>query len=282
MNEALNILKGAADLSTPLILAAIAGLLSERAGVINIALEGKMLTAACLAALTGVLTGSPWLALGAGLASATAMAMIHLWLTQAFRIDHVVSGMGINALALGGTTYLAQSLPAFRGARTGGLPIPFFWVLAALAVILCALLLRKTKAGLRLAAVGFDPDKARLAGIDPVRVRTFALAGTGVLCGLAGAMLVSDAGGFVNNMTSGRGYIALAALILGRWRPVPAMAAAVLFGTVQSLQLNLQGTPVFGLNLPSEIWQALPYVLTLLALALFVGNNKAPAGLGKP
>jgi simple sugar transport system permease protein len=282
VNEFLTILRGAADLSTPLILAALAGLLSERAGVINIALEGKMLAAACFAALVSLLSGSPLLGLAAGITAATALALLHLWLTQAFRIDHIVSGMGLNALALGGTTYLAQSLPAFRGGRADGLPAPLFWVFAIAAAAACWVLFARTSTGLRISAVGQSPDKARLNGLNPVRIRLIALAGTGILCGFAGAALASDAGGFVNNMTSGRGYIALAALILGRWRPLPALGAAILFGTVQSLQLNLQGTPIFGLSLPSEVWQSLPYVLTLLALALFMGNNKAPAGLGKP
>jgi simple sugar transport system permease protein len=282
MNGFLTILQGAADLSTPLILAALAGLVSERSGVINIALEGKMLMAACFAALVSLVTGSPWLGFAAGIAAAMLVALLHLWLTQAFRTDHVVSGMGINALALGGTTYLSQTLPAFRGGRAEGLPGPFFWGAAVLAAAGCWFLFAKTTPGLRISAVGQSPDKARLNGLDPVRIRLGALLGTGLLCGLAGAMLAGDAGGFVLNMTSGRGYIALAALILGRWKPIPALGAAVLFGAAQSLQLNLQGARVFNIDLPSEVWQSLPYVLTLLALAVFLGNNKGPAGLGKP
>jgi len=133
-----------------------------------------------------------------------------------------------------------------------------------------------------LFAVGNDPDKSRQMGIQPRKVRIQALLGTGILTGLAGALIVTNAGSFSDGMTSGRGYIALAALILGGWRPWPTLIAAVLFGLFDSLQLQLQGQPMFGQAIPGEFWQALPYIVTLIALAGAAGRSRAPAGLGKP
>ena len=282
-DQILNLLIGSATLAAPLILAAIGGLFSERSGVMNIALEGKMLTAACLGAWGGLASGSPLVGLACSVFGSVALSLLHVWLSEAFRVDQIVCGMGINALALGGTTFLAQSLPAFASdQRVPALPNSVFWLLAVLSVGSCWFVLARTRPGLRLQAVGNDPDKSRAVGLNPISIRYQALVCTGILCGLAGALLVGNAGSFVNNMTSGRGYIALAALILGGWKPVPTFIAALFFGVVQSIQLNLQGTPVFGGAIPSEVWQMLPYVATLLALVFVLGNNKAPAGLGKP
>lgn len=282
-DQILNLLMGSATLAAPLILAAIGGLFSERAGVMNIALEGKMLMAACLGALVGLLSGSAWLGVLAAVAGGVILSLLHVWLTEAFRVDQIVSGMGINALALGATTFLAQSLPIFQSSQR--VPAPaneVFWLLSVGAVVACWFVLGRTRPGLRLLAVGNDPEKSRSAGLKPFKVRVQALIATGVLCGLAGALLVGNAGSFVNHMTSGRGYIALSALILGGWRPIPVFVAALLFGLVQSVQLNFQGSPILGVSIPSEFWQMLPYLATLLALVLVLGNNKAPAGLGKP
>ncbi len=128
-----------------------------------------------------------------------------------------------------------------------------------------------------MVAVGADPDKARLMGLRPGRIRLIALLATGVFTGLAGALLVSDAAIYTNNITAGRGYIALAALIVGGWRPLPAFAVCLALGFFSSLQLRFQGSYI-----PSQAWAALPYVLTIVALAGFLGKNRTPAGLGKP
>ena len=269
-------------LSSPLVLAALGGLCSERSGIINIALEGIMLTAACTTAIVGVATGSAVVGMFAGVASAVLMSLLHALLTQAYSIDHIVSGMGINALALGGTNFLIKSVPDLSSEKTPTFPIATYWVVAICAVLWLAFYLRRVRGGLHLLAVGNDPDKARQMGLSPLKVRYLALTGTGVLAGLAGVLIVSNAGSFTDGMTAGRGFIALAALILGGWRPWPTLGACVLFGTFEALQLQLQGTTLMGADIPSQVWQALPYFVTIVALAGFLGGNRAPAGLGRP
>ncbi|AIE83632.1 ABC transporter permease [Fimbriimonas ginsengisoli] len=267
-------------LSTPLLLAAMGGFTSERAGVINIGLEGMMLMSACVAALVGVKMGAVG-GLAAGIGSGIVMAMIHWVATQVYRIDHVISGMAINALAAGGTNFLFERFTDPN--RTGSvpvLPMAFYDWLAFLVPVALWLYVRKTRGGLRLLAVGSDPEKSRLMGVQPLRVRFFGLLATGVLTGLAGVALVTDTGVFTDNMTAGRGYIALAALVLGGWRPIPAMLACVGFGFFSALRLQLEGNPHLP-NLPTEAWAALPYVVTVIALAGFLGRSRTPAGLGK-
>lgn len=270
-----------ATLTAPLLLAALGGLLSERSGIINIALEGMMLSAACLAAVVGVVTGSALLGLLAGVLASVLLGLLHTLLTQAYRIDHIVSGMAINALAFGGTNFLFRST-SMAGHAPPVLRIQAFWAFALVALITIAFFVARTSGGLRLLAVGNDPDKARQMGVNPTSVRYWALFGTGLLCGLSGVMIMSNAGGFVDGMTAGRGFIALAALILGGWRPWPTLIACVLFGFLSALQIRLQGSAVLGVQLPPEAWVALPYVATLIALAGLLGKSRAPAGLGKP
>ena len=271
-----------AVLTAPLLFAALGGLLSERAGVMNIALEGMMLTGACIAAIVGIETGSAFTGLAAGVVSAILVNLLHAVLTQAYRIDHIVSGMAINLLALGGTNYLLRSSTSWSTERPPVLEGWVYWPLSIIAVAVLTVYLVRTRGGLRLLAVGNDPDKARLAGIEPAHVRYLALIGTGVLTGLAGAALISNAGGFVDGMTAGRGYIALAALILGAWRVLPTLLACTFFGVLFALQIQLQGAGIGGYEIPKEFWLALPYIATLAALAGLVGKGKAPAGLGKP
>ncbi len=270
------------SLTGPLVLAAMGGLLSERSGIMNIALEGKMLTAACITALVAEKTGSPWLSLGAGILAGILVSMLHLVLTQTYRFDHIVSGMAINALALGGTNVLRERFTALEGTgQVATLPMGLYQWLALASVALLAWALVRTRPGLHLLATGEDPSKARQMGLHTDRVRFWALVGTGVLCGVAGAMIMSNAGGFTDGMTAGRGYIALAALILGGWRPMPAMLACAVFGSFEALQLQLQGSTLLGADLPREFWNALPYLVTLLALGGLLGRSRSPAGLGK-
>lgn len=268
-------------LATPLILGAMGGYTSERGGVINIGLEGLMLMAACITALVSPGQG-PVVGLLAGIASATFLSLLHWLATQHYRIDQVISGMAINALAAGGTNFLYGKFN--DPSRVGGIPaLPddLYKYSAFLLPFALALYVQRSRGGLRLLAVGSDPDKARLMGVAPIRVRLLGLLATGVFTGLAGAMLVSETGVFTDNMTAGRGYIALAALILGGWRPIPTFLACVAFGFFSALRLRLQGTPILGAELPSEVWASLPYVVTIIALAGFLGRNRTPAGLGK-
>lgn len=269
-------------LGAPLALAALGGLTSERAGVMNIALEGTMLTSACTVAVVGSMSQNPVIALAAGLCAGVLTMLLHALLTQAYALDQIISGMAINALSIGGTSFLSKAfLDKPEVQKAPYLATPFYWVCAGLAVVLLTLYLRRTRGGLRLMAVGNDPDKSRQMGVDPVKVRYLALTATGVFCGLAGGLIVSNSQNFTENMTAGRGYIALAALIIGGWRPLPTLVACVLFGLIQAVQLQFQGTQLAGANLPPEFWTSLPYVVTLIALAGLLGKSRAPAGLGK-
>ena len=268
-------------LSAPLILASMGGFCSERSGVINIGLEGLMLISSCVTALASVPLG-PAGGLAVGLGSSVLLSLLHWLVTQIYRIDHVISGMAVNALALGGSNFLFHKFadPSANGTAPS-LPTGAYEALACIAPFLIWLYARGTRAGLRLQAVGADPDKSRLAGLQPIKIRLIALLATGILAGLGGAMLVSYAGVYTDNMTAGKGYIALAALILGGWRPLPTLAACLAFGFFIQLQIQLQGQTVFGVSPPAELWNSLPYLATIIALAGFLGRNRTPAGLGK-
>jgi simple sugar transport system permease protein len=267
-------------LAAPLILAAMGGYTSERGGVINIGLEGMMLMSACVTALAGPKFG-PVGGLAMGIGASLCMAMLHWLMTQIYRIDHVISGMAINAIAAGGTNYLYGKLADPSASNAPHLPVAFFTVVAIGIPFGLWAYSSYTRGGLRLLAVGSDPDKSRLMGVQPLRVRLFGLIATGIFTGLAGSQLIAYTPSFTDNMTAGRGYIALAALIVGGWRPVPALLACLAFGLFSALQVQLQGTPVLGIQIPSEAWASLPYAVTIVALAGFLGRNRTPAGIGK-
>ncbi len=269
------------SLSSPLILAAMGGFTSERSGVINIALEGKMLSAACAAYIATLFWHSPWLALGVGIAAAIVMSVLHWLLTQQYRIDQIISGMAINLLAAGGTNYFLNKYQDPNATNLPVLPMSLFWIVGFVLPLLLWLYTRFGRGGLRLQAVGSDPDKARMMGVQPLTTRLLCLVATGVFTGIAGTMIFTSAGQFTEGMTAGRGYIALAALILGGWRPVPAMLACIAFGFFQAMQLQLQGTKIAGADIPAEVWSSLPYLVTVIALAGFLGRSRSPAGLGK-
>lgn len=278
----LSMLQNTLTFSAPLILAALGGLTSERSGVINIGLEGKLLAAACATALVSQSTGNAAVGLLAGLVCGVLVSWLHFTLTQLFRIDQVISGMSINALAIGATSLVAKTFSKLASEKMAALPIAAYWIAAYTACVGVWWYLRSTKGGLRINAVGQDPDKSRQMGVSPGPVRFIALTWTGVFCGLGGAVIVTNAGSFSDGMTSGRGYIALAALILGGWRPLPSLAACVLVSFFDALRLQFQGAPFMGVTVPGEAWNALPYLVTLLAVAGLLGKFKAPAGLGKP
>jgi simple sugar transport system permease protein len=210
------------------------------------------------------------------------MSMLHWLATQKYAVDHVVSGMAINAIAAGGTNFLYSRMG--DPDRSGGvvlLPTISFQILAICITIALAFWVSRTRGGIHITAVGADPEKARLAGLQPLTVRLQALLATGALTGLAGVYLVADTGVFSDNMTAGRGYIALAALILGGWRVVPTALACLAFGILSSVNLVLQGTKMGDFQLPSEFWTSLPYLATIVALAGFLGKQRTPQGLGK-
>jgi simple sugar transport system permease protein len=210
-------------------------------------------------------------------------AWLHWMLTQTYRVDHIVSGMAINALALGATNYLDKRFTdPNRPEPMPLLPLELFYTLAILVPLLAALYLGRTRGGLRLLAVGNDPEKSRQMGVEPLGVRFAALTLCGVLCGLGGALIVTNAKWFTDGMTAGRGYIALAALIIGGWRPVPAALACLAFGLFEVLQVQLQGVAILGVQVHPTLWAALPYLATIVALAGLLGRSRAPAGLGRP
>ena len=301
-------------LAAPLVLAALAGLYAERSGVVDIGLEGKMLAAAFAGAAVASLSGSAALGLGAGIAAALVLALLHGVATIA-GADQIVSGMALNLIAAGATPSLASAwfrqrgttppLPA--GARFGPITLPLAQslgevpiagrvyttiisghslpvYLAWLAVPLTAFVLSYTGFGLRLRAVGESPEAVNAAGLSVARLRFTALAVNGVLCGLAGVCLsMAQGNGFLRDMSAGRGYLALAALIFGKWRPWPVLAACLLFAAADAVQARLQGVVLPGIGaVPVQLIQALPYMITVVILAGLVGTARPPRVLGKP
>jgi simple sugar transport system permease protein len=275
--------------ATPLVLAALGGLYSERAGVINIALEGLMLAGAFTAAAVTHYAGSPWIGLLAGMGAGVAVAAIHAVACIRFNADQVVSGTAINILMTGVPAMLSGALFLSSGS-TPQIPkdnlIP--WTPVVLALLLIAAtwwVLYRTPFGLRLRAVGENPEAADAAGVNVRRVRYSAVLLSGALAAIGGAYLsIGQSSLFTRNMTSGRGFIALAALIFGKWRPVQTLLACLLFGFTEAVSIQMQG--VFrlpsGEDIPIQFIQIVPYVLTIIVLAGFIGHSRAPRALGVP
>ncbi|WP_425088672.1 ABC transporter permease [Stappia sp.] len=307
------ILDSTVRLSTPLLLAALAGLYSERSGVFDIGLEGKMLGAAFAAGAAAAVTGSAWIGLGAGIAVSIALALVHGFACITHRGNQIVSGVAINFLAIGLTALLGQDWfrqggrtpPVTGDARFETLVLPFADALrevpviggiysellsghnilvyiAFLAVPFTWWVLFRTRFGLRLRAVGENPAAVDTAGISVTWLRYRAVICTGILCGIAGAYLsVAQSAGFIKDMTAGKGFIALAALIFAKWKPVPVMFACLLFGFLDAVAIRLQGQQVPGIGeVPVQAIQALPYILTVVLLAGFIGRAVPPKAGG--
>ena len=313
--EAILILDSGLRLATPLLLAALAGLYSERSGVVDIGLEGKMLAGAFAAAAAAATAGSAWVGLLAAVMVSVVLALVHGLASISLRGNQIVSGVAVNTLAFGLTALLGHAwfgqggrtpqlaaaarfpsltLPFAESARSvpvlgeiyaelvSGHSIPVY--AALLAVALTWWVMRATRFGLRLRAVGENPAAVDAAGISVAFLRYRAVAIAGVLCGLAGAYLsTAQSAGFIPNMTAGKGFIALAALIFANWRPLGAMGACLLFGLLDAVAIRLQGTPIPGIGLiPVQFIQALPYGLTVILLAGFVGRAEPPGAAGLP
>lgn len=270
-------------LATPLLLAAIGGLFSERSGVVNIALEGIMLAGAFTAAAMTHFAGDPWIGLISAIAAGMFVAGIHAVACIRFKADQVVSGMAINILLLGVPALLSGAFFQSTGA-TPQIPkanlmqtVPI--VLAFGAVPVTWYILNRTRFGLRLRAVGENPEAADTAGVSVARIRYTAVLLSGALAAIGGAYLsIGQSSLFTRNMTAGRGFIALAALIFGKWRPVQTMLACVLFGFAEAVSIQMQGvTPI-----PVQFIQIIPYVLTMVVLVGFIGVSRAPRALGQP
>jgi len=273
----------AVRLATPLLLAALGGLFSERAGVINIALEGLMLAGAFTAATVTHFAHSPWLGMAAAIAAGAAVASVHAVATLRYGADQVVSGTAINVAFLGIPALLCGALFG----STGGTPqIPRGELLPRAPIVLAFGLvpvvwyvLYRTRFGLRLRAVGESPEAADAAGVPVTRLRYLAVALSGALAAVGGAYLSTGQSSlFTRNMSAGRGFIALAALVFGQWRPVPTMLACLLFGAAEALYIQMQGV----VAVPFQFIQIVPYVLTIVVLAGFIGRARPPKALGRP
>ena len=272
--------------STPLVFAALGGMFSERAGVINIALEGMLLVGALGAAVGTLATHSPWLGLVCGMGSGVALAAVHAFFSIRLQANQIVAGMAINLLAFGLTPFCCKLLYDATGStpnipvgeRFQSAPIYLSWVMVGV----CWVIMTRTRAGLRASFAGENPEALDAAGIRVNLVRWLAVLASGALAGLGGASLSTFlASSFSRNMTAGRGFIALAALIFGKWRPVPAACACLLFGLADAVQIRLQNVVLWGKEpVPVQFIQILPYVVTVFVLAGFVGKSRAPKALG--
>ena len=300
----------------PLLLCCLAGLYSEKAGIFDIGLEGKMLMAAFMSAAVASVSGSAWIGLGAGVGASLLMSGIHGLASITFRGNQLISGVAINFLASGITVLMAEAwfaeggrTPSLSGAaRFSQLTLPFadavrdvpvlgpiyadlisgHTILVYVGFALVPLtwwVLFRTRFGLRLRAVGENPAAVDTAGVSVVGMRYAAVAICAVLCGIAGAQLATaePAAGFTKDMTAGRGYIALAALIFAKWRPWYALYACLLFGFLQALETRPDVVEnLIGIKVQSQLLSALPYIMTVIILAGFIGKAIPPRAGGEP
>jgi simple sugar transport system permease protein len=283
-------------ISIPYTLASIGATFSERGGVINIGIEGIMLNGALAYVLGAHATASPWAGLAAAVAAGLLTAALHALVTVRFRADQITSGLGVNLLAMGLTKFVLTAVfhSSSNSSRVVGLPeLPLAGlerlpglgpVLATPLVLLTAGLvvlahwgLFRTVFGLRLRTLGERPEAAATLGLSVAAGRTLGVLLSGAFAGLAGAWLASEQHSFTDGMTNGRGYIAIAAMIVGKWSPAGAAAACLLFGAAEALQIRLQGSAF-----PNELLQMLPYLVTMLALAGFIGRAVPPRAVGVP
>jgi len=301
--------------ATPLMLCAMAGIFSERSGIVDISLEGKLLSGAFVAAAIASLTGSAWLGLGGAICASVLMSLLHGFACITHKGDQVVSGVAINFLASGLTVILGIAIFK-RGGQTPTLssderfrPIELWFVdildnlpilgsvyrelvsghsllvyIALICVPVASFILYRTRFGLRLRAVGESPIAVDSAGVSVTWLRYRALIVGGVFCGIAGAYLsISHGANFVREMSAGKGYIALAAVIFGNWRPISAFWACLMFGFLDAITARLQGVdlPIIG-EIPSQLMVALPYIMTIILLSGFIGRPSPPSAIGLP
>lgn len=272
--------------TAPLLLAAMGGLMSERSGVMNIGLEGFMLLGAFGAAAGSYFTGQPFAGLAVGVLVAGLAGAVYAYWAITLRADQIVSGTAINLLGVGLTAFLVQRIWGQAGGSPSVTRLPTTWLdLSVLVPVAFGIvpvvwwLLRRTKPGLRIMASGENPRAAESVGIDVPAYRYACVIAAGALAGLGGAYLsIGDLSQFTTNMTAGRGFIALAAVIFGNWTPLGTLGATLLFGFAQALRFQVQA---LGLPVPQELIIALPYLLTLVAITGLVRHSTPPAGLGR-
>jgi simple sugar transport system permease protein len=315
LDQIVPLLAATIRVAVPLILAGIAGLFSERSGVVDVGLEGKMLAGAFAAAAVASITGSVWLGLLAAIGVAGVLGILHGFVCITQRGDQVVSGVAVNILISGLTMTLGlawfeqggQTPPLPPSARFGVVTLPFsdaigqipgigrfytevlggqnILVYPTFALVpLAWWVLGSTRFGLRIRAVGESPAAVDTAGVSVVRLRYAAVLIAGALCGVAGAYISTAQGaGFVRDMTGGRGFLALAALVLGKWRPWPTLFGCLLFAALDAIAIRLQGVVLPGIGaVPVEFVQTIPYIMTIVLLAGFVGRAIPPKASGLP
>lgn len=273
-------------ISIPYLFAAGGGVVAERAGIISLTLEGFMLTGAFAGTLGAYYTGNPWIGVLCGLFGGLVFGLIHAIASIRFRADQVVMGVAINLLAVGVTRFFllflfnsssnSPRVVGFGGGSGYGFDNPLLW-LGLLTAPVLAWLIYKTPYGLRVRAVGEHPVAAETLGVRVKAVRYGAVVISGMLASLGGVYLALDQHQFTSNMTAGRGFIAISAVIFGRWDPLRAGAACLLFAAAETAQIHLQGTN----TIPSQFVEMIPYALTIIALAGVVGKAVPPAALGK-
>ena len=282
-------------LATPLIFAALGGMFSERAGVINIALEGLMLAGAFTAAVATYELSNPYLGFICGMAVGAIVAFVFAVAVIKFEADQVVTGFAVSLLMLGLPAVISSRMYDSAGstqqiAKEFLLPdyfnrVSLASILAVALVPVCWYVLYKTPFGLRIRAAGENPEAADAAGVNVIRLRYIAVVLSGVLAAAGGAYLsIGQSSLFTRGMTAGRGYIALAALILAKWKPIPVLVACLFFGFTEALAIQMQGVIKMpsGEDVPVQFIQMIPYVLTIIVLAGFIGLSRAPKALGIP
>lgn len=274
-------------IAIPYLFAASGGVVAERAGIISLGLEGFMLSGAFGAVLGTHYSGSPWVGVLTGIMGGLIFSLIHAVATIRYRADQVVVGVAINLLAIGVTRFFlklafasSSNSPRVAGfggnIKAAGFDNPLLW-LGLLMAPAVAFLIYRTAFGLRVRASGEHPEAALSVGVSVVRVRYMAVAISGILAGLGGVYLALDQHQFTDQMTAGRGFIAISAVIFGRWDPVRAALACLLFAAAETLQIQLQGQHAIA----SQFIEMIPYALTIIALAGVVGRAVPPAALGR-
>lgn len=285
-------------LATPLILTSLGGVFSEKSGVVNIGLDGIMTMGAFFAVYGSFLTGNPWVGVLFAIIAGAAVAALHAALSIHLKADQVISGTAINVFSAALTSFLIYKFYGVYSQTPGVKAIPYprkffkgipvvgtflselnwFVFLAIILVFVATFVLYKTPLGLRIRAVGEHPKAADTLGVNVYKMRYLCVILSGVLGGLGGATLsIGNMSMYINNMVSGRGFIALAAMIFGNWKPIGAMGACLFFAFAQALELYAKK---FGLPIPQEFYASLPYILTMLVLAGFVGRTLPPKSLG--
>lgn len=303
--DLVDVLARVVRLATPITLGALAGLICERSGVVNIAIEGIMLFGACIGFIVAIISGSTWLGVLAAMLTGALISALHALLSVNFKVDQIISGTVINLLSVGVTGYLrgafiinyeqrngaeitAQALPVLRIPGLSQIPVlgPIFFshqpitYLMLILVFVINVLLFRTVWGLRTRAIGEQPKAADTVGIQVNRMRFWNVVASGLIAGLAGAWFsLESTFRFDDVMTNGRGFIALAAMIFGKWTPLGAFGGALLFSSADALQIKIQG---FNFGLPRQFLQMLPYLVTLVVLAGIIGRARPPAAVGKP